>query len=54
MNPVLIALILIGCIVVWFTLFPLFTKIGNILTKRWDKTFNEDEEENNENEEDTE
>lgn len=52
MNPVLIILIILGCVVLWFLLFPLFTKLGDILTKKWDKTFNDyDEDEENDKEE---
>lgn len=51
MNPVLVILIVIGCIVLFVALMPLFSKIGDKVIKRWNDTFNEQEKDEEERKE---
>ncbi len=41
--PVFFILVLIGLIILWFLLSPLFNKIGNSVTNKMNKVFSTDE-----------
>lgn len=53
MNPVLVILIGIGCVILFVILMPFFSKIGEKIIKRWNESFNvtNDEEKEKEREE---
>lgn len=52
--PVFFILVLIGLIILWFLLSPLFNKIGNSVTDKMNKVFSTDEiEKNNKSEKET-
>ena len=38
MNPVFWLLVLIGAIALWFIISPVFTNLGRAAFKKWDKT----------------
>ena len=50
MNPVFLLLIIIGAIILWFILTFAFIPLGNLILKKWDKTIEVLNKENNEEE----
>ena len=50
MNPVFLLLIIIGAVALWFILTFAFIPLGNLIFKKWDKTIEVLNKENNEEE----
>ena len=38
MNPVFWLLVIIGAVILWFIISFIFIPLGNVLLKKWDKT----------------